>query len=340
MGPVARHLCVIRENEATGGVNVVVDELLRSLGGTGWQADVQILSQRDLRSWWKAAKASDVVLATNIFSPAYAAWALGALLRKPVVAWVHGPLEEVLAASRTGAAKRLWLRWLYRRIPTFVFISRHARASFEAFLGQRLPDTQAHVIPNAVANLPPLHASPASHGGMVDLGYVGRLSPEKQPERLIDMLRLLPANHRLTLVGDGPLRTRLQELSTDLVQAGRLVFKGEMPRSQAFSPAWRLTVLASRYEGSCPLSALESASMGIPFVSPPLPALRETASGAAACLLAPSDAPQALADTAQAVLALPGAQLQAALAQVRAQHRPDHFAHSWRQVLDQVGRPC
>lgn len=340
MGPAARHICVIRENEATGGVNVVVDELLRNLEGAGWQADVQILSRRDPRSCWKAAKASDVVLATNIFSPAYAAWALGALLRKPVVAWVHGPLEEVLAASRTSAAKRLWLRWLYRRIPTFVFISRHARASFEAFLGQRLPDTRAHVIPNAVADLPPPHTSPPSHGDMVDLGYVGRLSPEKQPERLIDMLRLLPANHRLTLVGNGPLRMRLQELSTDLVQAGRLVFKGEMPRSQAFSPTWRLTVLASRYEGSCPLSALESAAMGIPFVSPPLPALRETASGAAACLLAPSDAPQALADTVQTVLALPDAQLQAALAQVRAQHRPDRFAHSWRQVLGQVGRPC
>ncbi|KAB2895948.1 MAG: hypothetical protein F9K35_14950, partial [Burkholderiaceae bacterium] len=60
MGPAARHICVIRENEATGGVNVVVDELLRNLEGAGWQADVQILSRRDPRSCWKAAKASDV----------------------------------------------------------------------------------------------------------------------------------------------------------------------------------------------------------------------------------------------------------------------------------------
>lgn len=175
-----------------------MQELHDGLHDAGWP-----WTQRHRTRTPGARHGTDVLLATHSFGPAYAAWALGRALGKPWVPWVHGPLQEVLDEARSTPAKRAWLRWLYRRVPRFVFISRHARTSLEGFLGQPLPDARAHVIPNAL-RLPraPLRTAPTA-SGTVELGYVGRLSPEKQPERLIAMLRLLPPRYRLSLRATG-----------------------------------------------------------------------------------------------------------------------------------------
>ncbi len=324
-GPPPR-VCLLRDGPHLGGVGTIVQELHDGLQSAGWAVDTAPPHPRA----WRAARQAGVLLATHSFGPAYAAWALGRALDKPWVVWVHGPLQEVLAEAHAHPAKRAWLRWLYRRVPRFVFISHHARTSLEGFLGHALPDARAHVIPNAL-RLPhaPLRAAPPE-GSTVELGYVGRLSPEKQPERLIAMLQHLPPRYRLSLVGDGPLRPALERQAGDLVQAGRLTFCGARPRAAALSPGWRLTLLASRYEGGCPLSALESAAVGIPFIAPPLPALRETVP---ACLLAPGDGPAQLATAVQQVLALPAPQVQQALDSVLDHHAWPRFANQWQQVL-------
>ncbi len=324
-GPPPR-VCLLRDGPHLGGVGTIVQELHDGLQSAGWAVD----TAPPHPCVWRAARQAGVLLATHSFGPAYAAWALGRALDKPWVVWVHGPLQEVLAEAHAHPAKRAWLRWLYRRVPRFVFISHHARTSLEGFLGHALPDARAHVIPNAL-RLPhaPLRAAPPE-GSTVELGYVGRLSPEKQPERLIAMLQHLPPRYRLSLVGDGPLRPALERQAGDLVQAGRLTFCGARPRAAALSPGWRLTLLASRYEGGCPLSALESAAVGIPFIAPPLPALRETVP---ACLLAPGDGPAQLATAVQQVLALPAPQVQQALDSVLDHHAWPRFANQWQQVL-------
>ncbi|WP_354667521.1 glycosyltransferase, partial [Bacillus subtilis] len=118
-----------------------------------------------------------------------------------------------------------------------------------AFLGTELPAGRARVIPNplpfdapAAADLRPPNPSP---GGVVEMGFVGRLSPEKEPARLLALLRSLPERFRLTVVGDGPLRATLEAAGADLVAQGRLAFAGERPRGRTLSPEWRLTVLTS-----------------------------------------------------------------------------------------------
>lgn len=332
---------MLQEDQAIGGVNVMVGELLDGLRASGWWVAAQPLNQRHPAACWRAARQSDVILATNNFRTAYVAWILGLLLRKPVVVWVHGPLMDVLSEAPPHPLKRARLRWLYRRLRHFVFISRSAQASFDQFLGQPLPANARNVIHNAIRIASLAAPVPATaRDDTVELGYVGRLSPEKQPDRLLAMLRRLPANFRLTLVGDGPLRAQLEHESQDLMRAGRLAFRGVKPREQALDADWQLTVLASRYEGGCPLSALESMSAGIPFVAPSLPALRETVAPEAAFLLAPDDSPQALADTVQAVLALPQQQVKAAMTCVLARHRWEDFIQRWQALLRAATRQC
>jgi len=340
-------VCLLREDGAVGGVNTVIDALCTGLQQRGWgHPDVQALRGGGPAQWWRAARDCDVLVATNAFRTAHVARLLGAVLRKPVVTWVHGPLLEVLATAGTPRLQRARLRWLHRGTARFVFVSEDARRSMAAFLGTALPAGRARVIPNplpfdapAAADLRPPNPPNPSPGGVVEMGFVGRLSPEKEPARLLALLRSLPERFRLTVVGDGPLRATLEAAGADLVAQGRLAFAGERPRGRTLSPEWRLTVLTSRYEGS-PVSALESVAAGIPFVAPALPAFTEAAPGPAACLLAHDASAEALARTVQDVLALPPARLQAALDSVRARHAPARFIDAWCAALQEAADRC
>lgn len=337
-------VCLLREDGAVGGVNMVVDALCTGLQQRGWNhVDVQSLRGGGPGQWWRAARECDVLVATNAFRTAHVARLLGALLRKPVVTWVHGPLLEVLATARAPRLQRARLRWLHRGTARFVFVSGDARGSMEAFLGTPLPEGRARVIPNPLPFDAPVAADlrppPGSPDGVVEMGFVGRLSPEKEPARLIALLRCLPGRFRLTVVGDGPLRMALEAEGADLVAQGRLTFAGERPRGRTLSPDWQLTVLTSRYEGS-PVSALESVAAGIPFVAPALPAFVEAAPGPAACLLARDASAEALARTVQDVLALPPARLRAALDSVRARHAPARFIDAWCAALQEAAGRC
>jgi glycosyltransferase involved in cell wall biosynthesis len=83
------------------------------------------------------------------------------------------------------------------------------------------------------------------------LGFVGRLAPEKQVERLIDALAHLPGNVRLLVVGDGPLRDALM-LKSQRFAAGAVHFAGSVPerkRLNRFYNACDLLVLPSNFEG-------------------------------------------------------------------------------------------
>ncbi|RYF01621.1 MAG: glycosyltransferase [Comamonadaceae bacterium] len=344
--PSRARVLLLRENAAIGGVNAMVDELRGGLQGLGWESlHVQTLSGCSIPALLRAAWRCDAIVATNNFRTAYVGWALGQLFRRPCVVWVHGPLQQVLSQAPASRAKLAVLRQLYRRVAFYVFNSMHTQQSFEAALHlPPLPPGRACVIPNAVQR--PRAPRPVAQGVRADsagpqpveLGYVGRLAAEKAPQRLIDMLRVLPPHYRLTLVGDGPLRAQLQAESADLQADGRLVFAGERARHHALDPAWHMTVLASRYEGGCPLSALESAAAGIPFVAPPLPALLETVCGAAGPLLASDDTPSGLAQAVLRVRAMPLADLQRALDAVLGAHGSARFAAQWQDVLKQVLR--
>ncbi len=337
--PHQARILLLQENDATGGVNAMIDELRHGLRERGWDGlQVEALNRTSPAALVRAAWGCDAILATNNFRTAYVGWALAQLRRRPCLVWVHGPLQEVLAQAPVAPARQAALRWLYRRLPAYVFNSAHTRQSFEAFIGRAVPSGRGWVIANAVRpHAAPFSASSAAYeGSTLELGYVGRLAPEKAPQHLIAMLRFLPPAYRLTLVGDGPLRAALEAEGADLCAAGRLVFAGERPRRQAIDPAWRLTVLASRYEGGCPLSALESAAAGIPFIAPPLPAVQETVCGAAAPLLAADDSPAALAQAVVRVLGLPTAEVQAALNAVLSAHDPARFAQQWSDALSQV----
>jgi glycosyltransferase involved in cell wall biosynthesis len=123
---------------------------------------------------------------------------------------------------------------------------------------------------------------------------VGRLVPYKGVDVL---LRAMPRVHaetgaRLTVVGDGPERARLERLAPPCVR-----FAGRLPRdalARAYADA-RLTVLPSvNGQEAFGIALLESMAAGTPVVASDLPGVREVA--ALAGTTAPPGDPDALAD--------------------------------------------
>ena len=139
--------------------------------------------------------------------------------------------------------------------------------------------------------------------------WVGRMSPEKGLDVLIDACARLPRSldFSLYLAGDGPLRGELVERAGRAGLAQRIVFAGTVPHGAL--PDWfraaDVTVLPSRSEG-VPNVLLESIACGTPFVASDVGGVSEIADPRADRLTPAGDA-NALAAAIGEVLSRPSA---------------------------------
>ena len=364
-----RQVLLLTEESGVGGVQTTLSLLTTALLARGWQVTRLSVRQGRPSLWacWQAARQAQVLVASNNFWPAYWAVALGWLSGRPSVVWVHGPLHEVLQQAGASRRKTRWLQTVYRLASQVVCASQTSLNSFSRVMGQvghfRNHDagdacgawdgSQAvcvihnpAVVPGAAVANPPAPVtecatarSQPSQSGVSDqvipLGFVGRLSPEKQPLQLIAMLQQLPEAYQLHVVGDGALMGAMQSAGQALIVQGRLHLHGQHTVSAQTYRAWRATVLCSLYEGY-PMTALESLACGVPCVSTPIPALQEMLGPHAPQWLAHDHSALALADAVQACLAQSPEALQAALQATVAAHGFEAFAQDWDRLLSRL----
>ena len=106
--------------------------------------------------------------------------------------------------------------------------------------------------------------------------HVARLVEVKGTEYLIRAFAQLPARHRdatLTIIGDGPLRRRLERLAASLGVASRIRFPGSLPhddvlahmRKAAMLVLPSVTTQSGRVEG-LGMVLLEAAARGVPAI--------------------------------------------------------------------------
>ena len=98
---------------------------------------------------------------------------------------------------------------------------------------------------------------------------VGRLSPEKNHQRLLEAFCIAQRTHpeiRLVVVGDGPLRADLTARASRLGLDGVVLFAGLQRNPWAIMAASQCFVLSSDYEGQ-PMVILEARTIGLPVVS-------------------------------------------------------------------------
>jgi glycosyltransferase involved in cell wall biosynthesis len=96
------------------------------------------------------------------------------------------------------------------------------------------------------------------------IGYIGRIAHEKGVDRLINAFSAMQNPATLLIIGDGPLRTQLEQTAETCGKP--IIFTGERDDARLLLRAIDLFILTSRSEG-LPLALLEAMAEKVPVIT-------------------------------------------------------------------------
>ncbi len=236
-------------------------------------------------------------------------------LHLPVYLHLHTTMS--VAEARKPAPARWWryrrIRRAYPRADGVLAVSAGVARDVAAISG--LPEADIAVIPNPVITprLFQLAAEPADHPWLAAprpapvLLAAGRFTEQKDFSTLLRAFAGLRGRRpaRLILLGEGPLRARLEAEAQTLGVAGDVAFPGFQANPYAWMGRADAFVLSSAWEGS-PTVLTEAMALGRQVVATDCPSgPREILAGGSVAPLVPVGDPRRLADAMEEVLARP-----------------------------------
>ncbi|HZR02889.1 MAG TPA: glycosyltransferase family 4 protein [Burkholderiales bacterium] len=238
-----------------------------------------------------------VISRTRFFFTSLMAWRFSRKVRAP---WIH--IEHGSDFAHFNGRVKTMLGQTYDRIfGSFVLRSCHAvvanSEASRAFVRVLSRRTDCRVIYRGVdvdriAAATPNDVLRRYWPGHIIIGYVGRLIDGKGVHDLLKSFSLLNSpDASLVIVGDGPERHRLEQLSAQLAIAERVRFMGHLLPAQALSSmaAFDIVVNPSYTEG-LPSSIIEAALLRKAIVATDVGGTREIISGTGdGYLVAPGD---------------------------------------------------
>ena len=264
----------------------------------------------DIRALWPVFQAvrrfnPDVVSAHST-KAGYVARLVCAILRKPVVFTAHGwafcdGRSSVWQRHLLALAERL-AAWTTAAIICVSAYDRELALKFKV-----APPEKLVLIHNGVDPAPLLSAK-GEHVrrefGLWDvpvLTMVGRLAPQKDPLALLEACKLLKADFRLMIVGDGELRDRAENFVAQNNLRGKVTFTSERHDIPEILAASDILVLASRWEG-LPLVIIEAEIAGLPVVASGVGGVPELIEDGVTGFIVPPRNPRALACVLQRLI--------------------------------------
>jgi glycosyltransferase involved in cell wall biosynthesis len=275
--------------------------------------EVIVVTQRHSHVWHQAAAAGLTTVGldfTRRRNTVLLAAQLARLFRRldPAVVHAHGARAGLPAALALCASSRRLIytvhgfhfphkapvsRWLARAAEAFCI----ARADCTAFVsdgdltvaktcGLLTRSRAQRVVKNAVV----VDTNERDHPKTYDIGFVGRLHPQKNPLILVDILKAMrPARPSLCVIGGGELATELRARAHRAGVADQVRLCGECERSDALNllSSCRTLVLPSRWEGH-PITLIEAMHLGIPSVASDIPGNDEIVADGETGFLAPA----------------------------------------------------
>jgi glycosyltransferase involved in cell wall biosynthesis len=213
-----------------------------------------------------------------------------------------------------------------------------------------IPSNKLVCIPSGIADEEPPPVNPDDirrELGLPDTAHValfaGRLAPQKGVKDLLialDLLQHVRPALRTLIVGDGPLRESLEDLTHSFQLDGRVHFLGHREDVPRLLAAADLLVLPSLYEG-LPNVVLEAMRFRKPVVATAAPGTTELVVPDQTGLLVPLQNPQALARAIRAVIddrALAQRLGEAGRARVETEFRADHMVARFAQLYEDLAR--
>lgn len=192
--------------------------------------------------------------------------------RTRVVVRQNATVSAVLAEGKEPRYTALLYRLLYPRADRILCPTQAMADDLAALIS--VPPGKLAVLPNPIdtkAILAALTGPFCWHGAGPHLLAVGRLSPEKGFDLLLDAMAAVrmhfPAAD-LTIAGAGPEEARLRQLAKRLHLEAAVWFAGYAESPYIFYPGASAFVLPSRQEGM-PNALLEADAAGLPLVATP-----------------------------------------------------------------------
>jgi glycosyltransferase involved in cell wall biosynthesis len=223
-----------------------------------------------------------------------------------------GAVVHTRHGQRLGASRRqtmlfnLACRWADRVVSV-------SADSTKLACSQGLPREKLLTIHNGIDLAPFTFRVPDANGSIV---FVGRLSPEKDLDTLLEAVALLRqrgSSTPLHIAGDGPERSRLERLCAERQLHDSVRFLGAVRNVPGLLATAGLLVLPSLSEGIS-LALLEAMASGVPVVATRIGGNAEVIEDERTGLLIPTRDPEALAGAIHRLQADPSAATRLAVA--------------------------
>lgn len=246
-------------------------------------------------------------------------------LNVPLVTTFHGFDATTSNVSLLRSGSPAWINYLVfrkqlaMRGQLFLCVSEYIRRRVLA-LGFPAERTHVHYIGIDTDNVRPRQAEMAEPVVL----HVARLTEKKGTEFLIRAFAALPsslAQYKLVIIGEGPLRLKLERLAIDLGVAERVSFLGAQPHESVLAWMRRAATLvlpsvvaATGDAEGLGMVLLEAAALGVPVVGTQHGGIPEVVVDGQTGFLVPERDVDALTSRLQALLQNDGLRLQMGVA--------------------------
>lgn len=167
-----------------------------------------------------------------------------------------------------------------------------SQSSFDGYAFHKLFARKSSVLYNVIdADEIDTKLSQDSNTYDYDLIYVGRLTYQKNPQRLLRLCARLKESKpdlKVAIVGTGELEEELKALCKELNLEDTVRFLGFQPNPIKMVAGSKAMILTSRWEGT-PMCALEAMALGTPVVSTPSDGMKDLLTDGVSGYLTESD---------------------------------------------------
>ena len=210
----------------------------------------------------------DIVHAHDMKASFYAALVCG---RIPLVSHIHNNNFD----SRGISAKALLYKYAAGKAKHIFWVSKSAYegyAFYEKFKGK------SSILYNVIdAEEVYRKAEQDKNKYDYDIVYVGRLTPQKNPQRLVEVLAGIEKKYpgmKAAIVGTGDLEAETKQKRQELNTEECIDMLGYSSNPYKIVKSAKIMIMTSRWEG-LPMCALEAMALGVPIVSTPTDGLKE-----------------------------------------------------------------
>ena len=253
------------DSSTIGGIESHIAALSAALRDAGQPTEIVLLTNHGPNPWLTQLAARG--LAVRVLDGGFRTLRAAIAAEKPALIHTHGYKAGIV--GRVAA--------LFDGIPSVSTFHAGERGPFPVNLYQMLDEwssvlstrvtvspaiaaghpLKTHLIRNFVSLPKPAVRDPDCR----TIAFVGRLSPEKGPDRFCEIARRCDPALGFHIYGEGPMRAELEQRF-----GNRVVFHGLKPDMQAVWPHIGLLLMPSRAEG-LPMAALEALASGIPVAA-------------------------------------------------------------------------